>query len=134
MAACCAVAVVVMAMAGCEAPNTDPNFGKLDPASPYSRVMIADDELARGLVFEEPIVVRNDSAFIRRVEVTVRAASGEPLRVDYRPIFKDAAGMVLQPESSWRTTFLEMRVPERILMQPTAHNAADYEIQFRWAR
>ena len=114
--------------------NTAPNPGQLDPALPYYRIMTNDDQLARALRFDKPTIVRDENGFITKVEVVVRAASAEPLRVDYRPIFKDANNTVLQPESSWRTKLLEKRVPERIVMLPNAKNASDYEIQFRWAR
>ncbi len=120
-------------LAGCTA-NTDPMPGRLDPALPYTRVIINEDELARGLRYDEPVVVRDENGFITRVEVTVRALSANTLKVDYRAIFKDASGLVLQPELSWRTELLESRVPERILMMPNGKNAVDYEVQFRWAR
>lgn len=116
------------------AADTSTNPGYLDPELPYSRIMISEDDLASALVFDEPRVVRDDEGFVTSVEVTVRAASVSPLRVDYRPLFKDANGLVIQPEAAWRQKELAMRVPERILMRPTARNAKDYEIQFRWAR
>jgi uncharacterized protein YcfL len=128
-----AAAFSALALSGCRY-NTNPEVGRIDPALPYYRVMINDDELARALVYDEPRIVRDEDGFITRVEVTVRAAAASPLRVDYRPIFKDDAGIVIQPESSWRTKHLEMRVPERIEMLPNSRNAVDYEIQFRWAR
>ncbi len=118
---------------GCQT-NTAPNPGMLDPATPYYRVMVNDDALASALRFDEPVVVRDENGFISKVEITVRAASFEALHVDYRPIFKDKNGTILQPESSWRTRILEKRVPERIAMLPNAKNAADYEIQFRWSK
>lgn len=125
--------LAVMAGAGCTT-NTDPIYGPLDPALPYSRIMVNDDELGRALRFDEPIVIRDKDGFITQVEVTVRAAAVKALKVDYRPIFKSDRGIVLQPESSWRTEFLEARLPERIVMRPTGRNAMDYEIQFRWSR
>lgn len=131
--ATCLILAGMSALAGCTA-NTDPNPGRLDPALPYSRVMINDDELARGLRYDEPVVVRDENGFIMRLEVTVRALSTETLKVDYRAVFKDASGLVVQPELSWKTEFLEARVPERILMLPNGLNAVDYEVQFRWAR
>ena len=130
------VIVVVLAsstLTGCRY-DTNPEIGRKDPALPYYRVMINDDDLARALVYDEPRVVRDEDGFITRVEVTVRAAAASPLRVDYRPIFKDDVGTVIQPETSWRTKQLEKRVPERIQMLPNSRNAVDYEIQFRWAR
>ncbi len=126
--------MVLVVLAGCQPMNTDPNPGQLDPALPYYRIVTNDDDLADALRFDEPIAVRDENGFLSKVEVTVRAASAERLRVDYRPIFKDRSGMVLQPESSWRTKILEKRVPERIVMLPVGKNAMDYEIQFRWAR
>ncbi|MBL1215916.1 MAG: hypothetical protein D8M59_00290 [Planctomycetes bacterium] len=126
-------ALVLVVMTGCQA-NTNPEFGRLDPALPYTRIMINDDELARALVFDEPIVLRDEEGFITQVEVTVRAAAIEALKVDYRPRFKSASGTTLQPESSWRTKLMEKRVPEKIVMRPTGRNAMDYEILFRWAR
>ncbi len=126
--------LLVFVLTGCQAPPTHPQPGLRDPALPYSKVMINDDRLADSLRFDEPIVKRDEAGFIRSVEITVRAAAHAPLRVDYRPIFLDSAGAVLQPESSWHTKMLEMRVPERINMLPTGLNAADFEIQFRWAR
>lgn len=128
------LALILAAFAGgCQA-NTNPEYGRLDPALPYTRIMINEDDLARALVFDEPIVVRDEDGFITQVEVTVRAAAIEPLKVDYRPRFKSASGTTLQPESSWRTKLMEKRVPEKIVMKPTGRNAVDYEILFRWAR
>lgn len=123
-----------IAVLGACAANTNPNPGQLDPALPYPRVMINDDELARGLRFEEPVVLRDEEGFIERVDLTVRALSVNTLKVDYRPVFRGPAGEIIQPETHWRTEFLEARVPERIVILPPAPNAVDYEVQFRWAR
>jgi len=125
--------LITLTAVGCQT-NTAPNPGALDPATPYYRVMVNDDALASALRFDESVVVRDENGFISKVEVTVRAATQEALHVDYRPIFKDKNGIVLQPESSWRTRILEKRVPERIEMFPNAKNASDYEIQFRWSK
>jgi len=124
---------VGVGLSGCSV-HTGTNPGVSDPSLPYTRVSIADNDLASALFFEEPRVVRDDDGFIISVEVTVRAASTDSFTVDYRPRFKDANGLTLQPESSWRTKFLERQVPEKILMKPNGRNAVDYEILFRWAR
>lgn len=124
---------LILIVSGC-APRTGTIPGQLDPSLPYTRVLIADEELGRGLRFDEPKVAFDENGFITRVEVTVRATSSTPLRVNYRPLFKDRNGMVLQPEPSWQTAFLEMRVPERITLLPNGRNAVDYEVHFRWAQ
>ena len=133
---CLRVALIVIGFAVLSAcaPRTGTISGQLDPSLPYTRVLIADDELGRGLRFDEPIVIFDENGFITRVEVTVRALSKQALRVNYRPRFKDRTGMVLQPEPTWQTAFLEKRVPERITLWPNGRNAVDYEVHFRWAR
>lgn len=127
------ITTMIVSLTGCQA-NTNPRYGALDPALPYTRIMINDDALAAALGFDEPIVIRDDDGFITSIEITVRAASIEPLTVDYRPRFKNASGATMQPEPSWRTKHLEKRVPEKIVMKPNGRNATDYEILFRWAR
>ena len=132
-AAACAALGLGLASVGC-ATDTGANPGMVDPSLPYTKVMVAEEDLQSALRFDEPIVVRGDDGFIRRVEVTVRAATNEPLKVDYRPYFFDAQGAAVRPEVSWQTEFLDPRVPERILLLPPGRNAVDYEVQFRWSR
>lgn len=129
-----AIVSILLILSGCETYNTDPNPGLLDETMPWPRIIINDDELARGLRFDEPVVVRDELGFITRVEITARALSTNTLKVDYRGRFKGENGALLQPEAAWRTKFLEARVPETVVLLPPARNAMDYEVQFRWAR
>lgn len=128
-----ATLIGVASLAGCKT-DTGANPGLIDPSLPYSKIIVGPDDLQAALRFDEPVVIRGDDGFIRQVEVTVRAATNEPLKVDFRPYFFDAQGATLRPEVSWKTEFLDPRVPFRALLLPPGRNAVDYEVQFRWSR
>jgi len=122
-------------VAGCETTLSEaPNPGVRDAYTPYPRIVVSEADLARALRFDEPVVVRNEEGFITRIDVTARAYSAHTLHIDYRPVFKDARGLRLQPEPGWRDEFMQLNTPERFTIRPPGLDAVDWELQFRWAR
>lgn len=129
-----ALALTLVVLAACQPATTTVNPGYRDHSLPYPRVMISEPDLARALVFDEPIVVRDAEGFITSVDLTVRAMASNTFKVDVRGVFKDNTDAQLQPAQGWTTTFLQPNVPERITLRPSGRHAVDYEAHLRWSR
>lgn len=127
---CCGLALVGAAQ-GCntQAP-VDPRQETYLPR----QIQIADNNLRRVTRFGEPQVTR-DSAGLLYVTVPLRATINETIYVQYRVTFLDENGQPLPGSpTSWFDKPLTPRVFESVSVNSTSPRAAQFTVDFRYAR
>jgi hypothetical protein len=127
----CALGVLGLSV-GCNRGVKAPVEGRLDPYSP-SQIHMADEDLRAHMAIGRPIVER-DPAGLLRVTVPVRSASDYNLYVDYRVTFFDQNGAPIGQPTGWASKRLERNVPDNLTLTSTTPAAADFEVDFRYAR
>lgn len=119
------------ALYGC---NTQPPIDARQESFGFRQVQLADENLRRNTRFGEPQVTR-DAAGLLFVTVPLRATIDETLYVQYRATFFDDIGQPLPGgATTWFDKTLSPRVPESISVNSTSPRAADFRIDFRYAR
>lgn len=114
--------------------NTQPPIDARQEAYGFRQIQLADEDLRRQTRFGEPQVTR-DAAGLLFVTVPVRATINETLYVQYRATFFDENGQPLPGSpTTWRNAVLNPRVPESVSVNSTSPRAADFRIDFRYAR
>ena len=108
-----------------------PNNARNDPFVP-GQIQIVDDDLRRQTAFAQPLVSR-DAAGLLLVTVPIRAATDLTLYVDYRTTFMDRTGRPIQ-QTGWQNKTLYPKVFDHIQVNSVSPDAADFEIDFRYAR
>jgi len=109
-----------------------PIQGRQDP---YAREQIhfSKEDLRTQTAVDAPIVARDDSGDILHVTVPIRSAINKRLYVDYRASFFDKNGELLN-QTGWLTKTLEMNTPDQITVNSSSDRAANFQVDFRWAR
>jgi uncharacterized protein YcfL len=109
-----------------------PIQGRQDP---YARGQIHfnKDDLRTQTAVDQPMVTRDDAGDILHVTVPIRSAINKRLYVDYRVSFFDKSGQLLN-QTGWMTKTLEMNTPDQITVNSMSPRAADFQVDFRWAR
>jgi len=120
--------LLVVLMAGCvKAPIT----GRADPYVP-PQVSIADADLANSTAFMPPRTERRDGILF--VAVPIRSASDYDLHIDYRFTFFNETGMPIE-ESGWLGgTTVTRNSYTNIRFNSASGNAADFQLQLRYAQ
>lgn len=125
MFACC---LLLAAMGGCV---TAPNYARNDPFVP-AQIQISESDLRTKTAFAQPVVSR-DAAGLLFVTVPVRAATDLTLYVDYRTTFFDRNGRPIQ-QTGWLNKTLYPNVFDHIQINSVSPDAADFEMDLRYAR
>jgi hypothetical protein len=129
-----AIATVALAMiiiAGCSYVRP-PLEGRQDP-HPRSQIHFASSSLRQHTAVDEPHVSRDDAGNLLYVTVPIRSTVNKTLYVDYRATFFDQHGQVLS-QTGWFTKSLQSRTPDQITVNSMSPRAADFQIDFRYAR
>jgi hypothetical protein len=122
---------LLAALHGC---NTQPPIDARREAYAPKQIQLADEDLRRNTRFEQPRVTR-DAAGLLYVTVPMRATINETLHVQYRATFLDENGQPLPGSpTTWLPKTLNPRVFESITINSTTPRAADFVIDFRYAR
>ena len=108
-----------------------PNYARNDPFVP-AQIQIVEDDLRRQTAFSQPLVSR-DAAGLLLVTVPLRAATDQTLYVDYRTTFFDRNGRPIQ-QTGWLNKTLYPKVFDHIQINSVSPDAADFEINLRYAR
>ena len=108
-----------------------PNNARNDPFVP-GQIQISDDDLRRQTAFAQPLVSR-DAAGLLFVTVPIRAATDLTLYVDYRTTFFDRTGRPIQ-QTAWLNKTLYPKVFDHIQINSVSPDAADFEMDLRYAR
>ena len=109
-----------------------PIQGREDPYDP-AQIHLNDDSLRTQTAIRKPAVTRDESGDILHVTVPIRSAINKRLYVDYRVSFFDKQGQLLN-QTGWMTKTLEMNTPDQITVNSMSPRAADFQVDFRWAR
>ena len=102
---------------------------------PYARaqVHVNSESLRTQTTIGDPIHTRDDAGILH-VTVPIRSAIDKRLYVDYRVTFFDKNGQPLNDQMGWMTKTLEMNTPDQITVSSMTPRAADFQVDFRWAR
>ena len=119
-----------LTLLGCDTVRP-PIQGRQDPYVP-AQVHFDSDTLRRDTAVGTPVVSR-DQAGILFVTVPIRSAINKTLYVDYRVTFFDRSGQPVSRLGPFTKT-LEPNTPDQIQVNSTSNQAADFQIDFRYAR
>jgi hypothetical protein len=102
---------------------------------PYDRqqIHLASEQLRRDTAVGEPSVSRDEYGNLLYVTVPIRSTLNRNLHVDYRVTFFDRTGQVVH-RTGWLTKTLQSRTPDQIRVNSTTDRAADFQVDFRYAR
>jgi len=109
-----------------------PIQGRQDPYVP-AQMHFDSDTLRRNTAIGTPVVTR-DPAGLLFVTVPIRSAINKTLYVDYRVTFLDRSGQPVGDSLGWFTKTLDPNTPDQIVVNSTSDRAADFQIDFRYAR
>ena len=119
-----------LALAGCDYVRP-PIQGRQDPYVP-AQVHFDSERLRRDTAIGTPNVARDENGLLF-VTVPIRSAINKTLYVDYRVTFLDQGGQVVSRHGFFTKT-LEPNTPDQIVVNSTSPRAADFQIDFRYAR
>lgn len=122
--------IPAMLLLGCTV--NPPVQGRADPYVP-GQVHLDSDQLRRDTAFGAPIITRNEAGMLV-VTLPVRSAINQYLHVDYYVTFLDSSGVPIGPKMGPFTKTLEANTPDRIVVNSTSTRAADFQIDFRYAK
>jgi hypothetical protein len=109
----------------------EPVQGRLDPYAP-DQISFSSPDLRNRTAVGTPVVTRDDYGLLY-VNVPIRATDKKQLHVDYRATFFDANRQVIS-ETSWATKVLAPNVFDSVSVNSTSPRAADFQVDFRYAR
>ena len=120
---------MMMSFVGCVKP---PIEGRADPHVP-AQMHFSSENLRKHTAVGTPNLVRDESGRLLYVTVPIRSASNLTIYLDYRVTFFDEMGQPLN-QTSWFTKTLEPNVPDQITVNSMSPRAADFQVDFRYAR
>jgi uncharacterized protein YcfL len=122
--------VLALLVLGCNHVNP-PIQGRQDPYSP-SQMHFDSEQLRRDTAIGTPVATRDESGILH-VDVPIRSAINKTLYVDYRVTWLDRNGQSINRLGPFTKT-LEPNTPDSIQVNSTTPRAADYQIDFRYAK
>ena len=123
-------ALLGLALLGCDYVRP-PIQGRQDPYVP-AQMHFDSERLRRDTAIGTPNVTRDENGLLY-VTVPIRSAINKTLYVDYRVTFLDQGGQVVSRHGFFTKT-LEPNTPDQIVVNSTSPRAADFQIDFRYAR
>ncbi len=109
-----------------------PIEGRQDPYAP-SQIMFASKDLRNNTAVSAPSVSRDEAGGILHITVPIRAATNKQLYVDYRTTFFDRNNQQIS-QTGWTRKTLAPNVADRIVVNSMGPNAADFQIDVRYAQ
>ena len=100
---------------------------------PPAQVHFTEEDLRRKTAVGVPVVNRDDAGDILLVTVPIRAATNLQLYVQYRVTFLDSYGQVVW-QSTWFNKTLAPNVFDQVSVNSPSPRAADFRIDFRYAK
>jgi hypothetical protein len=123
-------AVLGLAVVGCSRVRP-PVQGRLDPYAP-PQVTFADSAMKDRTAVGTPILTRDEGGLLH-VTVPFRSAEERQIYIDYRITFVDRNGQVLS-QSAWMPKVLTPNVPDQIQANSMSPQAADFQLDLRYAK
>ena len=125
--------LVLLLAAGCDQGGVKPPIpGQLDPYQ-GRQVLYVDQDLANRAPVSAPVPIRDQASGNLIVTLSIRAATNDTLRVEYRATFKDANDQVLS-QTGWLPKTLYPNVFDQIEVRSTSPQARSFQIDLRYAR
>jgi hypothetical protein len=123
------------ALPGCASDQPAPTVpGRADPYVPPRQIELADVSLRHETAFGNPVVSRDEAGNLF-VTLPLRNTTNHVLAVEYRVSFLDASGQPLPGSpTTWFPINLPARAPDRITVNSVTPQAADFQIDVRYAR
>jgi hypothetical protein len=121
--------VSLFVVAGCGV--TPPIQGRQDPYAP-PQVTFTDPDLSRLTAVGTPVLTR-DAGGILHVQVPIRSTGDRQMIIDWRATFFDRNGAVLW-KTDWTDKTLSPHVPDQIQFNSTTSQAADFQLDLRYAK
>ena len=128
---CALLVPLVLVFVGCNTVRP-PIEGRADPYVP-AQIHFTEDRLKNDTAVGTPIVGR-DQAGLLFVTIPIRSTVNNMLHVDYRVTFLDANGVPVGPTLGWFTKTLQANTPDQVTVNSTTPRAADFQVDFRYAR
>jgi uncharacterized protein YcfL len=126
------VSVLGLFVVGCGGGVRAPLEGRADPFVP-AQVHFDSKALQRDTAVGTPIA-RRDQAGLLVVTVPFRSAINKTLYVDYYVTFFDERGTPVAPKMGPFNKTLQANTPDSITVTSLTPRAADFQIDFRYAR
>jgi hypothetical protein len=126
------VPAALLLLMGCNNGVKAPGVGRADPYAP-SQVHVADEDLRTHSAIGVPRATRDAAGNLLYITVPIRSASDLTLYVDYRVTFFDGNGQVLS-QTGWMTKTLTPNTPDQITVNSLSPQAADFQVDFRYAK
>lgn len=111
-------------------PTIEP---RMDPYQP-AQIHMATERLRRDTAVGEPSVSRDEVGNLVYVTVPIRSAIDRTLYLDYYVTFFDRNGQPIGGKLGPVTKVLQPNTPDSVTVNSTSPNAADFQIDFRYAR
>jgi hypothetical protein len=122
--------LMTLALYGCNEVHP-PIQGRADPYQ-RSQIHMDSEELRRDTTVGQPIVVPNESGLLV-VTIPIRSDIDQSLHVDYRVTFFDRTGTPIERWGPFTKT-LNPHTPDQIQVNATSTRAADFQVDFNYAR
>jgi len=119
----------IISLTGCGV--RPPIQGRLDPYEP-GQINFDSNSLKHETAVGQPSVARDENNLVY-VTVPIRSETSKRLHVDYRVTFFDDNRQMIN-QTAWFTKHLDPKVPDQIVVNSMSPRAADFQIDFRWAR
>jgi hypothetical protein len=121
------LSLLLILAAGCVNP---PVAGRADPYPPH-QINLNSKDLANKTAVGQPVMERRDGLLF--VTVPIRSTVDQNLHIDYRITFLNENGAPIYHGSWEGGTVLVRNVPSYIRFNSTSANAADFQLDIRWA-
>ncbi|HEY7091227.1 MAG TPA: hypothetical protein VH518_24230 [Tepidisphaeraceae bacterium] len=121
---------VLISALGCNEVHP-PIEGRADPFQ-RQQIHLDSGELRHDTTIGQPIVVPNESGLLN-VTVPIRSDIDQTLYVDWRVTFFDHTGTPIENYGPFTKTLLP-HVPDQVQFNSTSTRAADFQIDFSYAR
>jgi hypothetical protein len=109
-----------------------PIEGRADPY-PRAQVQFSSEDLRKHTAVGTPMPVRDPDGRLLYVTVPIRSASNLLIYLEYRVTFFDELDQPIN-QTTWFTKTLEPNTPDQITVNSMSPRAADFQIDFRYAR
>lgn len=119
----------LLLLAGCGV--RPPIEGRADPYRP-AQIHFDSEQLRIDTAVGTPILARNESNVLV-VTIPIRSAIDKTLYVDYRVTFFDRTGVPIERYGPFTKT-LDANTPDQITVNSTSTRAADFQVDFRYAK
>jgi uncharacterized protein YcfL len=126
-----AMLILLVLIAGCGGVRA-PIEPRQDPYAP-GQIHMTGSDLRRYTAVGTPVLARDEATNLLYVDVPIRNTRNMQVHVDYRVTFFDRNRQTIW-QSGWMSKVLPPHVPERIRVNSPSQQAADFQMDLRYAQ